>query len=268
MNAVRLMLGTLTVLPVRSPALVDRQVAGRAMVLAPAGAAALAVVAGFPLALVERYAVPVGPLLLAGLTIGLLAFLTRAIHLDGLADTADGLGSGRHGEPALAIMRKSDTGPFGVVTLLLVLLIQVAALAQSLSAGHGPAALVTALVVSRAVLPVLCTPAFPAARADGLGRTVAGTVSVPRAGLAVLLATALAGVLLVCVVALGGVDPARASTPALIMGLGVGALLALAAGVALALHASRRLGGVTGDVYGAAVEATFTTALVLAAILV
>ena len=55
--------------------------------------------------------------------------LSRAIHLDGLADTADGLGSGRPPADALAIMRQSDVGPFGVATLVLTLLIQVSALA-------------------------------------------------------------------------------------------------------------------------------------------
>ena len=74
-------------------------------------------------------------------------------------------------------MRRSDIGPFGVVTLLLVLLVQVAALASLVAIGFGPAAVLAALLVSRGVLPVLCTAAFPAARADGLGQAVAASVS-------------------------------------------------------------------------------------------
>ena len=74
-------------------------------------------------------------------------------------------------------MRRSDVGPFGVVTLLLVLLLQVAALQALLSRGQGAAAVVTALVVSRLVLPLICSRGVPAARTDGLGSTVAGSVS-------------------------------------------------------------------------------------------
>jgi adenosylcobinamide-GDP ribazoletransferase len=83
------------------------------------------------------------------------------MHLDGLADTADGLGSGRRGEAALQIMKKSDIGPFGVATLVLVLLLQVAALSDLMSGpGAGLPALLVALVVSRAMLIALCGPRF------------------------------------------------------------------------------------------------------------
>ncbi|GAA3105764.1 hypothetical protein GCM10020254_59560 [Streptomyces goshikiensis] len=64
------------------------------------------------------------------MTVAVPAALTRGLHLDGLADTADGLGSAKPAEDALRIMKQSDIGPFGVVTLLLVLLIQAAALAD------------------------------------------------------------------------------------------------------------------------------------------
>ena len=85
----------------------------------------------------------------------------------GLADTADGLGSGRTGDDALAVMRRSDVGPFGVVTLVLVLLVQVTSLVVLAATGTGPGVVVAALLVSRGVLPVLCTAAFPPARRDG-----------------------------------------------------------------------------------------------------
>ncbi|MYV40156.1 adenosylcobinamide-GDP ribazoletransferase, partial [Streptomyces sp. SID1328] len=70
-----------------------------------------------------------GPLLAAVASAAVPAALTRGLHLDGLADTADGLGSGKPAEQALAIMKRSDIGPFGVLTLVLTLLAQVAALA-------------------------------------------------------------------------------------------------------------------------------------------
>ncbi len=147
-NALRLAFGTLTVLPVRPPS-VDRGTAGRAMVLAPLVGLVLGLVACLPLLLTES-----SPLLSAVLTVGAVALLTRGLHLDGLADTADGLGSGRPASDALAVMRKGDVGPFGVVTLVIVLLAQVAALAQLVAAGDGAVALVTALVVSRLALPL------------------------------------------------------------------------------------------------------------------
>ncbi|MDP9092219.1 MAG: adenosylcobinamide-GDP ribazoletransferase, partial [Actinomycetota bacterium] len=73
-------------------------------------------------------------LLAAALAVVALVVLTRALHLDGLADTADGLGSGKASAQALEIMRRSDIGPFGVVALVLVLTVDVAAL-STVSAG-------------------------------------------------------------------------------------------------------------------------------------
>ncbi len=78
-----------------------------------------------------------GSLVAAALSVGSLAVLTRALHLDGLADLADGLGSRKPAAEALDIMRRSDIGPFGVVTLVLTLLLQVAGLTQADAAGRG-----------------------------------------------------------------------------------------------------------------------------------
>ena len=57
-----------------------------------------------------------GPLTASGLAVGSLALLTRGLHLDGLADLADGLASGKPAPAALDIMRRSDIGPLGAVT--------------------------------------------------------------------------------------------------------------------------------------------------------
>ena len=244
MNALRLAVGTLTVLPVRPP-VVDRATAGRAMVLAPLVGLLLWVPAACLLWVADRGGLT--PLPAAALTVGLLALLTRGMHLDGLADTADGLGSGRSGQSALEVMRRGDIGPFGVVTLLLVLLVQVAALAQLDGSGHGPAGVGVALVVSRLVLPLACLRGVPAARPDGLGAAVAGTVSRPAALVAVLLAGAAVAVVTVIT------DPAP--------WLPAYALLGLPAAVAVGARAARRFGGVTGDVLGAVVEVAFAGAL-------
>ncbi len=66
----------------------------------------------------------------------MLALLTRGLHLDGLADTADGLGTGRDPARALAAMKDPHVGAFGVVTLVLALLVQAAALSGQLGYGH------------------------------------------------------------------------------------------------------------------------------------
>ena len=239
--------GTLTVLPVRAP-VVDRATAGRAMVLAPL----VGLLLWLPVAALLWLADEAGlaPQLAAALAVGLLALLTRAMHLDGLADTADGLGSGRPADGALAVMRRGDAGPFGVVALLLVLLVQVAALAQLVAAGDGGVALGAALVVSRLALPLACLRGVPAARADGLGSAVAGSVSPAMALVAVLLAAA-------ALVGLAAGAQADAAVPTF-------ALLGLLAGLAVGARAVRRLGGITGDVLGACVEATFAAALVAA----
>ncbi|MFI6923597.1 adenosylcobinamide-GDP ribazoletransferase [Nonomuraea spiralis] len=238
-HGLRFAIGTLSAVPVRVER-VDREVAGRAMVAAPAVGLALGAAAGLPLLL------PGPPLLGAALALGLLAVLTRGLHLDGLADLADGLGSGKPAAAALDIMKKSDIGPFGVMTLVITLLVQAAALT-----GTGYAALVTACVAGRLALTWACRASVPAARPGGLGAMVAGTVSDLAAWLTTLAA----------LVVTAGV------------GLATGTWVppfALAAGLVAALlllrHARRRLGGITGDVLGALVETGTATALAVSAL--
>jgi adenosylcobinamide-GDP ribazoletransferase len=254
-DALRLAFGTLTVLPVRPPRALDRRTAGTAMALAPLVGLVLGLVCVALLAATASGP----PLLRAALCIGLLALLTRGMHLDGLADTADGLGSGRSPRQALDLMRRGDVGPFGVVAIVVALLLEVAALDSLLAQGRGPADLVAALVTSRATLPLLCSKVFPAARADGLGSLVAGT-----AGRTVLLcAAALAAVSLA---AAGSVDahPGRAWSVA--AALAVAVVVALASAALLGRHCLHRLGGITGDVLGAGVEVSFTVCVVALAL--
>jgi len=253
-KGLRLSVGLLTVIPVGAIAEVDRRVARSAMLLAPLvglllGAIAAAVLIGV------RALVPttLGALLAAVLAIATLAYLTRALHLDGLADTADALGSGRRGDAALEIARRGDVGPFGVVTLMLVLLVQVTALAVSSDAGWGALALVLAVVTGRIAAVVACIRGIPAASSEGLGALVAGTV--PRTA-------ALAW----AVIALG----LAAAAGAWITGVAWMPALAVAAGLTLGLgivvRSVGRLGGINGDVLGAAIESATTTALVILAV--
>ena len=239
----RLALTTLTVLPLR-PGRVDRSAGRVAMLLAPVVGAVLGAVAGLALAGLVRLGA--APLLAAGLTVGGLALATSGVHLDGLADTADGLGSGAPPARALAVMRSPEVGAFGVATLVLVLLVQTAALAQLAAAGAWAAAGL-GVAVGRVGLVWGCRRGVPAARRDGLGALVAGVVP----AWACLLWTAVA-----------------AAVGLLVEGAAGAAAAVAAAGLAVALvaHARRRLGGVTGDVLGAAGETATLTAWVLLAV--
>ncbi|MEV1009011.1 adenosylcobinamide-GDP ribazoletransferase [Streptomyces sp. NPDC049881] len=254
-SALRFAFGTLTVLPVRPPERWDRPTARGGMLCAPlAGLVTGLVVCLLSWLLLELEA---GALLTAVLAVALGAALSRGLHLDGLADTADGLGSRRPAAEALRVMKRSDIGPFGVLVLLLTVLAQVAAVAELY--GHGrPRALtavVCAAVVSRAALTWACrADAPPAARPDGMGATVARTVptgaALAVAG-AVAFASAVAGALAwdrPAVGALGGL---------------LSVLVALAAAELLLRHCARRFGGLTGDVLGACAETAGTAALLV-----
>lgn len=246
-DGLRLALTTLTVLPVRGPATLDRRTAGRAMVLAPLVGLVLALPAAAVLVGVDRLT-DGSPLLAAVLPIALLAALTRGLHLDGLADLADGLGTYGPAERARAVMKQPDVGAFGVVALVLVPLVQVAALLACIEAGRGPLALVVAVVTGRVAVTAACRRGVPAATPDGLGALVAGTVP-PLVPLALALAVAAAAV-----------AAAGDGWPAVALGSG------LLAAAALQTHASHRLDGLTGDVLGALVEVTTAVVLVTLAL--
>ncbi|MGY1744165.1 adenosylcobinamide-GDP ribazoletransferase [Blastococcus sp. SYSU D00695] len=197
----------------------------------------------------------VSPLTGAVLAVALGAALTRGLHLDGLADTADGLGPLRGRERALQVMRQGDVGPFGVLTLVLVLLLQVATGAALLATGGWPAVW-TAVVVARLAMTRTGLPGVPTAEGSSLGRAVAGTVS----------RSWLAGWLVV-VAALAGGAAWAAGGPADAVRLLAAAAAGLVAAEALRARAARRLGGVNGDVMGAMGEVAATTVLLVAAAL-
>ena len=190
-------------------------------------------------------------LLAAALALGLLGLATRGLHLDGLADTADGLGSRAPAERALEIMRQSDIGPFGVVAIVVVLLVDVAALATAVGGDtwRAPAALAVAAATGRIAVVYATLPGSHAARPDGFGALVAGRGSLAAA------VPLTAGVLL----ASAGLATA---TDADVLGWTVAPAAALALSALLARHAARRLGGVTGDVFGALIEITTAATLV------
>ena len=182
-----------------------------------------------------------------------LAVGSRALHLDGLADTVDALGGGWTRERALTILRSGDVGPMGVVALVLVLLLQAAALTELAGAGWRAAAPVAAAVaLSRVACALACRAGTEPAPGSRMAAAFVGTVpptlaALPLAAGAVALGAA--GLLLT--------TPVRALVVAVVAGAGV----VVVVGVLRAL-AARRLGGVGGDAIGASVE------LALAAVLV
>ncbi|WP_012183640.1 adenosylcobinamide-GDP ribazoletransferase [Salinispora arenicola] len=236
----RLALTTFTTVPVRAGR-IDRAVAGTAMALAPAVGALLGAVLAGVLLVTGGFA---PPLVAAGVTVGTSALLTRGLHLDGLADTVDALGSYRRGPAALEIMKKPDVGPFGVTALVVVLLVQAAVLAElaERSALATLAAVVTATATGRLGVGVACRRGLPAARPDGLGALVAGTVGPPALA---------AGTVAVALLAFAAVPDRPWQGPLVVAA-------ALATAVWLLRHVVRRLGGITGDVLGATVEVVTT----------
>jgi len=230
------------------------------MSLAPLVGLLLAVSIGVPLAgldwVLPATQAPLAAILIALLVISGLAWLTRGLHLDGLADFADALGSGKPAEQALAIARRPDIGPFGTSTLILVILLQSIALGLAIERGLGIAALVTALIASRLGLTWACTPRWRPARPDGLGATVAGSTSALVAVLITVTVTALA---VTCAWFLGG-NPGSALMPV------AGVVAALLTTWIICRMASARLGGITGDVLGAAVETSSAASLVAMAL--
>lgn len=183
-------------------------------------------------------------LVAAGLAVVLEALLTGGIHLDALADSADGLGAGTR-ERALEIMREPTIGAFGATALVLDVVVKIAALAAVATGPDALLAVAAAYALGRTA-PLALGWVLPYARSEG-GSGAAltdGAGEVSRAlgvGLGIGLAVAALG----------------------LRGIVLAATAAVAAAV-VGLVARRRLGGVTGDVLGAAVELTTTLALVAA----
>jgi adenosylcobinamide-GDP ribazoletransferase len=242
-------LSLFSVLPVRADPALSRAEAARAVGWLPVIGLVVGALAGLPVALIRETAEQ-APLAGAVIGVAALAALTRGLHLDGLADTADGLASHAPAPQALEIMRKSDVGPFGVVALVFVLLLDAAAVAELPSGAWTPvAALATAAATGRVAVLHAALRRVPSARSSGFGALVTGSVS----GASAIVQTG--AVLAVGVVLAVAVD----ANP---VGWMVAQSVALALAFGLRLHTTARLGGVTGDVFGALVECATAVTLV------
>ena len=221
--------GLLTRLPLRGGGASEDDL-GRAAAFFPVVGCSVGIVLAAVALVVGRWEPPA---MVSVAIVGCLAALTGGLHLDGLADVFDGLGSA-HGdrERALAIMRDSRIGAHGAVAVTLGLLAKAVAL--------------SAVVERHAVWPIVAFPAvarwtavyllafFPYVRAEGLGKAFHAGASIRQAVWATVFVAAL-GVWCgsACVIAI---------------------MSALAAALAFGVWMQRRLGGLTGDVYGAAIE--------------
>ncbi len=251
-NGLHAAVSLFTIVPV--PAVeIDRATAARAMRAFPWVGLLLGSAAAMPSGLALYLGA--GTVLAAVLALASLALLTGGLHLDGLADTADGLGSRRPAADALAIMKRSDVGPMGVVSLVLVLGVDAAALASPRVGVLLPLVVAAAALVARVPALIGTVAGSPAARAGGFGALFVGVTS-----RATVVASACAALV---VMALGGFCVRGA------WGTAVLAAAAVVAWLVAALwqrHLIRRLGGITGDTLGSVIEVAQLTFLVTVAV--
>jgi adenosylcobinamide-GDP ribazoletransferase len=228
----RIALAFLTIVPVRlaDGEMTEADLAASRLAFPVVGGVIGLALAGLSLVLSRAGVAPgVAPFLLVAAG----AALTGGLHLDGLADTADGLFLGGGPERRLAAMRDPHLGSFGVAAVVLVILGKFVVL-DHLGGSRGTWALLGWSVVGRSLVLVSAGTAVYA-RPEGTGRILVGATR--------------------------GRDALGASLLALVTGLGVGGVIglvaaALAVGLAWGVSrvASARLGGVTGDTLGAVVE--------------
>jgi adenosylcobinamide-GDP ribazoletransferase len=247
----RLATGLLTIITVRPPHDISRRTARNAMLWAPVAVLPVALSAG----LAGWGALLLGlPSILAGVVSVVIVVLgTRAMHLDGLADTVDALGSARDRDQALAIMKSGDIGPMGVAALIFTALTQVFAASVLLGRPWGWLEFAALVAASRAALTLGCLTGVPAAREEGLGEMVAGSVPTPAA----------VGSWLV----MGAAVTAAAILAGQVYWVPIAAVMAAVLVVVWLIQlASKRFGGITGDILGASVELAATVLLLVAAI--
>jgi len=181
--------------------------------------------------------------LLSVILVSLLAFLTRGLHLDGVGDTFVGLGAGGDRDRMLSVMDDSHTGTFGLIAIVLVLFLKINAL-ESLDVDRWRV-LLAAPILGRWAM-VLLGYRSKAAKA-GLGSNLIDHLKTKH----FLLATLLTLLLVAAIFRANGI----------VMMAWVAVLT-----IAIKSYFHRRLGGVTGDTFGAVGELSETSVMVLLAL--
>ena len=233
----------LTVIPIQLKRMPTARENGLSVLYYPVvGALIGALLYGFALLLL-----PVPHLLSAALILSLWVILTGGLHLDGLADSADAwVGGFADRQRTLEIMKDPSCGPIGVLSLVCVCLLKVAALSLLL-AQQQYLALILFPILGR-LAPLLLLISCDYVRANGIGSSIAA--SLPKWGVRVVLLLGFA-------------------ISALFGGLGWGSALIALLVLMLLRHAFiRRLAGITGDCIGASVELVEVAALLSFVLLV
>ena len=191
------------------------------------------------------------PLLTGAVGFASLIILTGGIHCDGLMDSADGLFSGREREKILEIMKDSRAGAFGVVSMILVAALEVSTLAElaRLSTWWLCAAIFSAPIIARLMM-VVTIGGFPYARSSGMGKAFADFTTrrtiIFSAGETILLLL-----------------PLNFFSEKFFLCAALASMIALVVAWKFASFATKKIGGVTGDIYGAVTTLTELSTLII-----
>jgi cobalamin 5'-phosphate synthase/cobalamin synthase len=203
------------------------------------------------------------PLLAASLVVSLWLYLTGGLHFDGLMDTMDGIASHQSRQRIIEIMADSRVGNFAVISGVMVLLIKVAALSCLIERSFFLAIL--ALLISPALgrlIETFSIGAFPYVKEFGKGKIWHTSARYPQDFLVALLYTlaAMGGCVFLAHKFLGA--------PLLLLALTVAILWAgaILCGLSTVFMLGRKLGGQTGDTYGASIEVAEAGAVLLLAL--
>lgn len=230
----------LTILPVGRASPVEEKALARSMAFFPL----VGLVIGILMALAQyllSFLLPKA--LVLWIIIGFLSFLTRGLHLDGFADTMDGLASGGTREKILEVMRDSRIGAFGVISLILLIGAKYLALDQ-ISKPYLPHSLIMMVVVGRSSMVLVCFRSPYARSGGGLGKPFAENLRAREVVFSLVSASGIALFLM--------------GVKGIMVFLGV-CLFSLV----YRLFFTKKLGGVTGDVLGAANELAELLCLIL-----